>query len=152
MIYVECKSDFALVKSITGIPRREITHEGGKPRVCQRLERQENCKGLVDEDPSRAQPRYIRKLRLANDLFQYELRELCDESRNNRLIILCPKLEDWILKAAKEADLRMKKYGLPDTPRELHQVINLDPRKLERLLPDLKNLERVKTLRKLLGS
>ena len=89
---------------------------------------------------------------LENDLFQDELRVLYDESRNNRLIILCPKLEDWILKAAKEADLNMEKYSLPTTPEKLHREVNLDPRKLERLLTDLKNCERFKTLGKLLGS
>ena len=153
MIYLECKPDFALVKSITRVPKREIIHERkGKSGVCKRLEGQRNCKGLVDEDPLSTQPPYIKKVRLENDLFQYELKVFYDESNGNRLFVLCPKLEDWILKAAKEAHLGMKKYGLPDTQEKFHKVINLDPSKLERLLTDLKDCERFKILRKLLGS
>lgn len=154
MIYVECKPDFALVKSITKIPKREIIHETNKPEVCKRLERQRNCEGLVDEDPSSTQPPYIGKLRLENNLPQDELKVLYDESRDNRLIVLCPRLEEWILKAAREANLNMEKYPLPNTPEKLHRVINLNLDRFERLLKDLKDHDskRLKSLRKFLES
>ena len=152
MIYVECKPDFALVKLVTKIPGREIVHEKNKPEVCKRLERQRNCKGLVDEDPLSTPPPYMKKVKTENDLFQYELKVLYDGARNNRLVILCPKLEDWILRAAKEAKLNMEKYSPPDTPEKLHQEINLDLSKFEKLLTHLKNSERLKTLKKLLES
>jgi len=110
MIYVECKPDFALVKSITRIPIREVIHERkGKPGVCERLQRQRNCKGLVDEDPLSMQPRYMKKVRLGNDLFQQELKVFHDESNGNSLFVLCPRLEEWLLKATKEAHLDIKK-------------------------------------------
>lgn len=152
MIYVECKPDFTLVNCITGIPRREIIHQRGKSRVCRKLEGQKNCRGLVDEDPSSPQPAYMKKVRLESDLFQHGLKVFHDESNRNHLFILCPKLEDWILKAAEEAHLSMKKYGLPDDSEKLRRVINLDPSKFEKLLTDLKSSERLKTLGKLLES
>ncbi len=153
MIYVECKPDFTLVKSLTKIPKKEIIHEmKGKSEVCKKLERQRNCKGLVDEDPLSTQPSYIKKVKLENELFQYELKVFRDESNENRLIVLCPRLEEWILKAAQEADLNVERYHLPNIPGKLHRVINLDLSKFERLLKDLKDSERLKTLRKLLES
>ena len=151
MIYVECKPDFTLVKSLTKIPKREIVHEiKGKPEVCKRLERQRTCKGLVDEDPLSTQPPYMKKVRLEKDLFQHELKVFYDESNSNYLFLLCPRLEEWILKAAKEAELNMKKYFLPTTPEKLHREINLNLSKFERLLEDLKDSKRLKTLRELL--
>jgi hypothetical protein len=150
MIYVECKSDLALVKSVTKILKREIVHEKNKPEVCKRLEKQRNCKGLVDEDPWSTQPRYMKKVSLEDDLFQYELKVFHDESNGNDFFVLCPRLEDWILKAAKQAGLNVQKYGLPNIPERLHRVINLDLDKFERLLADLKDSKRLKTLKGLL--
>jgi hypothetical protein len=152
VIYVECKPDFALVKSVTKIPKREIAHEKNKPEVCKRLKKQRNCKGLVDEDPLSSQPPYMGEIKLEDDLFRAELKIFHDESNENYLFVLCPRLEDWILEAAKEAHLGMKKYGLPDTPEKLHREINLDLSKFENLLTDLKNSQRLKALRKLLES
>lgn len=152
MIYVECKPDFALVKSITSIPKGEIIHQKGKSRVCQKLEKDKNCKGLLDEDPLSTQPPYMREVKLEGDLFQAELKVFHDESNGNYLFVLCPRLEDWILEATKEAHLSMKKYGLPNTSEKLHRVINIDLSKFEKLLTDLKDSQRLKTLRKLLES
>ena len=152
MIYVECKADLALVKSITSIPKKEIIHRNGKSGVCQKLKENKNCKGMVDEDPGRTQPPYMRKLRLENELAQDELKVFHDESNRNRIFILCPALEEWILKAAKEADLDIERYSLPSTSKKLHRVINLDLSKFERLLEVLKDKapERLKALKKLL--
>lgn len=154
MIYVECKAEQALVRCITNITRREIVHEPGKSRVCKRLAEQGNCKGLVDEDPYSAQPHYMKKLRLETDLAQEELKVFYDESNGNHLFVLCPRLEQWVLKAAREANLNMEKYRLPNTPEKLHRVINLNLDRFERLLEDLKDKDskRLKSLRKFLES
>lgn len=154
MIYVECKPDFALVKFITRIAKREIVHELNKPEICKRLAKHSNCKGLVDEDPGSEQPQYIKNLKVVNDLYQEGLRVLYDEPRNNHIIVLCSILEDWILKAARETNLNMDKYPLPNTPAKLHKVINLNLDKFERLLEDLreKDSERLKALGRILGS
>jgi len=150
MIYVECKPDRALVESITNIPKRGIIHESGKSRVCGKLAKQRNCKGLADEDPLSIQHPYMKKLRLEDDLSQQGIKIFHDETNMNSLFVLCPRLEDWILKAAEESKLNMGKYSLPSTPIKLHRVINLDLDKFERLLTDLRDSERLKTLRKLL--
>lgn len=150
MIYVECKPDFALVKSITNISKRKIVHEGGKSEICRRLERQKNCRGLVDEDPWSIQPPYVKKTKLEDDLSKHEIKILHDNSNNNYLVVLCPRLEDWLLKAAEESKIDVKKYNLPNDAEKLHGEINIDLDKFRRLVNDLKDCDRLKTLKKLL--
>jgi len=151
MIYIECKADRVLASSITSIPKRDFIHAGNKSGVCKRLERHRNCKGLVDEDPWSTDPPYMKKLKREN-LSQHELQILHDNSNDNRLIVLCPRLEEWILKTAKEAGLDVKKYHLPDDATKLHREINITLGKFERLIGELKNKnpERLKILERLL--
>ena len=139
MIYVECKPDGALVRSVTGLAIRDVIHENGKYAVCKRISDREDCKGMVDEDPTSRQAAYLTRITLSQDLPQYGLKVFTDTPKNNRIVVLCPKLEDWILKAAGEIGLNVedRKYNLPNHPRRLHQVINADARKIERLLEDL---------------
>jgi len=137
MIYTECKPDSTLVK-ILGNPKKQIIHLGGKPEVCKQLAKRENRRGLVDDDPFSIQPPYLKKLRVMEDLSHYGLKILNDTSKNNVLIILCPRLEEWVLEAAKEAGIDIKRYNLPDDGEQFHKVINIDLRKFEKLVNDLK--------------
>jgi hypothetical protein len=135
--YTECKPDSALVRTL-GIPKKEIIHLAGKPNVCKRLENRENCRGLIDEDPFSVQPPYLKKLQVKEDLSGYGLKILDDNYHNNDLIILCPRLEEWVLKAVKEAKIDIKKYNLPDDGERLHKKINISIDKFEKLIKDLK--------------
>ena len=135
MIYLECNPDKALVMAM-GIHKKEIYHSGNKGNVCKNLAKNSNSKGLVDEDPFSTQPSYIGKLELI--LHEHDIKLLYDEKAQNQLIILCPKLEDWILKAAKEAKVNVEDYSLPDDAYELHEIINIKPEKFLRLIEDLK--------------
>ena len=152
MIYVECKPDLTLVKTLTGITRREITHElKGKGEICNRLKKTTKCKGLIDEDPSSGQPRYVREARLENDLTEHDIRVLRHDQTDNRLIVICPRLEEWVLAAARQAGVNVSKYNLPTNAVKLHSEINIVLDKFEKLLVDLKDLSsRLKTLQGLL--
>ena len=151
MIYVECKPDFVLVKSITNISKREIVHEGGKGKVCKKLEKSQNSKGLVDEDPDRPQPKYVEKMKVKENLSAHGIMVLYDNSNNNYLFVLYPRLEEWILKATKEAKIDIKKYGLRNNEKDLHKYINLRIDKFEKLIKDLKEKSKMlKTLAKLI--
>lgn|SRR3990167_2412955 len=151
MIYIECKADRVLASSITNIPGREIIHAGNKSGVCKKLEKNRNCKGLVDEDPWSTDPSYMKKLKREN-LSNHELQILRDNSSDNCLIVLCPRLEEWILRTVKEAGIDAKKYNLPDDATKLHREINLTLGKFERLIDELKNKnpERLRILKRLL--
>jgi len=137
MIYTECKPDSTLVKML-GIPKKQIIHQQGKPEVCKQLEKREKWKGLIDEDPSGVQPPYLKKLQEKKNLSNYGFKILNDNSKNNDLIVLCPRLEEWVIKATEEAGIDIKRYNLPDDGEQLHKEINIDLSKFERLVKDLK--------------
>ena len=105
MIYLECNSDRALVSAL-GIPKREMIHAHSKGNLCNRLAKSRDCIGLVDEDPESRQPTYIGKLHTQGRWDDVVL--LHDKLSNNNLVMLCPRLEEWVLKAAKEAGVAAK--------------------------------------------
>ena len=138
MIYVECKPDELLVRQVTDLPRRQVVHEAkGKGGVCNRLMRNEGLMAMVDEDPGKTQPTYMAQLSLSRESAGMGLKLYVDRSRNNRAVVLCPDLEWWLLRAVSDMGFDIKTYGLPDSANELHRVINLDERKIQRLLTDL---------------
>ena len=146
MIYTECKPDTTLVKNL-GIRRGQIFHQGGKSKVCKQVEKHVNCKGLVDEDPFSNQPPYLKKLQVKDNLPDYGFKILHDNSNNNDLLVLCPRLEEWILEAAKQARVDIKKYNLPNNAKELHEAIETGNNKFEKLIRNLKGKsERIKAL------
>ena len=138
MIYVECRPDELLVRQVTGLPRRQVVHEAkGKGEVCNRLMKNRDLVAMVDEDPGATQPRYMTRLSLGRERAELGLKLYLDRSLNNRIVVLCPKLEEWLLRAAGDSGLSMNTYGLPDRANPLHSEINLDERKIQRLLADL---------------
>lgn len=126
MIFVECNADDTLVKCLTNTPKANIIHDfTGKPGVCTQLMRNwTDSKGLIDEDPRAGQPPYVKKARPHGKTIQYDIKYLRDASRNNYLIVLCPKLEDWILKSAEIADIDVTRHSLPNDANALHRVID----------------------------
>lgn len=152
MIYIECKPDKMLAKSL-GFSKKDIIHSGGISEVCKRLTMQKNCIGLIDEDPDSNQPPYLKRLHVQDNLLKYDIKILNDNSNNNLVIRLCPRLEEWILKAASDARINPKNYSLPDDGNELHKFINSNVKKFEKFLDELnENSVRLKTLKDLLRS
>ena len=138
MIYVECKPDGVLARRVTDPPRRQVIHEAkGKGGVCNRLIKSRNTTGMVDEDPGKTQPSYMSQLSLSRESVGMGLKLYVDRNRHNQVVVLCPDLEEWLLRAASDMGLAMQNYGLPNRANELHRVINLDERKIESLLTDL---------------
>ena len=138
MIFVECNPDRLLVSRLTGLPRREIVHElKGKYEICKRLSAELGRSALLDEDPTAEQPRYLRAVPVVGELDNVALRVLNDEQRGNRVVILRPRLEEWILGAAREGRLDVSIYKLPTTANQLHKVINVNIGNFERLVDAL---------------
>ncbi len=151
MLYVECKPDITLVKFITDLPRREIIHDfRGKGWICNRLRILRNTDGMLDEDPWAIQPPYINSLKLRHDFPEHGIRVFHDVYQHNHVIMLRPRLEEWILKAAWDAHIEPRYYELPDHGVQLHKEINLRLNHFEDLLADLRHTQRLKLLKRLL--
>jgi len=152
MYLVECKPDEILIKVLTNTSRKQIQHAGNKSELLKKLtEHFTNSKGMVDEDPLSHQPRHLQMFKEKQKLAIYDLKILHQKSGNNILIMLCPRLEDWILKAAYEANVNFAKYGLPNNPEKLHEQINIKTDKFQKLVDDIgTKSERLKKLKQYL--
>lgn len=136
MPVAECKPDVAFLASIL---RRRVEHAAGKSRVIRKLMRNyENSIGMVDEDPDSIQPPDMQRFREIESSQRGQFKILHHNPRNNRLIVLCPKLEEWIIEAAREANIDLDSFRLPDNPDELHEIINLRTERFQKLIEELR--------------
>lgn len=148
MIFLECNADKTLLTSL-GIQSQEICHVFSKGNVCNRLRKTKNCLGLVDEDPGSGQPQYMGTLTLVSHNNAVKL--LSEENNQNKLVVLCPRLEDWIVEAAKQAEVDLASYHLPENGNGLHKVVNTRLDEFERLIKDMKEAsQRLKHLMSLI--
>ena len=140
MLYVEGRADRILARKL-GVPRREIGDGEDKGGVLRRLLQQRDCTGLVDEDPRSPQPSLLNRMAeiTPGDMRPLGLRVFRHGDRGNTLIVLCPKLEDWLIEAVEDVGLRLddRQYGLPTNANRLRDELKLHPEKLDRLLDDL---------------
>lgn len=152
MIVVECKPDVALCEKL-GFPPKSIQHRAvfGKGEVLKRMEESQGVRLVLDEDPLQGQPPSLRGLPV-EDLPQYHLKVA--RKGQNKVIIFCPRLEEWLLWLARQADVDPAQHGLPTEAKGLHKVINKRLDNLEKFLKDLltkqKSREILQVLRTLL--
>ena len=59
------------------------------------------------------------------------------QSNNNLLIVLCPDLENWILKAAKSSKVDVSTFNLPKKASTMHNTINTRLPNFEKLIQAL---------------
>lgn len=139
MYLVECKPDEVLVKTLTLASRKNIRHAGNKTELLKKLtEHYCDTIGIIDEDPESIQPPHLQKFKEKQDLTSYNFKILHQKSKNNTLIMLRPRLEEWILAAAKEANVDLEKYKMSNDPIELHKQINIQIDKFQKLVNNLK--------------
>ncbi len=136
-LFLECKPDEILAR-VAGVPRRAIVHSHGKGKVSKYLAKNSGVSGLVDEDPGSPEPTTLSKFVVISDT--HDVRLKTDEAVNNRLVILCPRFEDWVIKTARATNVKMEKFGLSENPREFHAEVNQRLPGLERLLQELMGL------------
>jgi len=120
MLYVECFADEKLVHSL-GVRRRHVRHAKCKGEVLNKLRQQPAGIGLVDQDPHAAQPSELknyREIKRGGGLILLEHRD----GSNRRVIILCPRLEEWLYQRAATRGINPQKYGLPGSAQELKKI------------------------------
>jgi hypothetical protein len=122
-VNLECTPDEMLVKCL-GVVRKNIEHHNDKGKVCNHLQKN-GISGeiaLIDEDPGSGQPKYLRE-KIISIGEAHGLKIFTDSTRNHLIIVVCPRLEGWVLQAAKQSEIKPKDFGLPDDDDELHGVI-----------------------------
>jgi hypothetical protein len=136
LLYLECYPDETLVK-VLGRTRRQFEHAGDIGGVCRLLGKHTDRLGLVDEDPGKAHPTYLKNLKLVGE--EHKIKLLTDPQRDNRVLVVCPRLEEWVVGMVHQNGLQLKRdFGIPaGTGPELHKVINQHLPKFERVIERL---------------
>jgi hypothetical protein len=141
MIYVECKPDVYLVYVLIKRPSDEVEHCGGRSKVLEKLEHGKQDIGIVDEDPNALQDPRIKNFDKV-DNFDFikskYLLALYEDRNKNKLIRICPQLEDWIFRISKEEkDINLKDLGFSDNLYRFRNEAKLNPGKFQQLLQQL---------------
>ncbi len=123
MIYLECFADEALVKSF-GATSKMIKHAFSKGEVCNMLDKTTGAIGIVDEDPQSGKPSYEKEMR--NHKIHEDAKVIICEHRGsgNKLILIRPRLEEFIIRISKEHRVDMESYKLSSDPDKLHDELS----------------------------
>jgi len=136
-VLVECYPD-EMVLRVLGVPAKQLRHERCKGEVVKRVLKFDCATGLIDEDPSSAQPRDLSHYKQVHDAAGLRLLARRDDE-NKRLIIVCPLLEDWLIHRAESSGVKPEQYGLPSDPKRLHAIPRYEQKEgFHRLLVELK--------------
>lgn len=122
-IVLECKPDETLMKAL-GFPIKSITHQPSRGEVINYLKKNpKTIVGVVDEDPHAARPTYFAQFsRETTEKYGIESYQI--GKFRTRLILIKPRLEEWILQCAEKSGIDPTQHSMPITGRELHKVIN----------------------------
>jgi hypothetical protein len=144
-LFVECYSDEALAYAL-GVSKPDIEHAGNKAGVCAQVSRRTGTTGMMDEDPDTAPMPYMKTL--AEEHAAHHIRVLYDSRRENRLIVICPRLEEWLVQSAKAGGLKMTAFGFEsDNGRNLHGEIKDRLPNVQRLVEALLSARNPRILR-----
>ena len=147
-VLVECNADEVVLRNL-GVSKKQLFHFGGKDKLITRLRNLPGAIGVVDEDPTSFQ-----HPDLMASYHQVESAEglcllTCQGSGGQRLVIVCPKLEDWLIGRAKSSGIRPEDYGLPSDPDRLHSIPRYEQKEgFHRFIQELKQDKGMRLLRR----
>jgi hypothetical protein len=137
MLYVECYADEALAKAL-GVPSRSIRHVHGKGNIENRLRRLDVGTGLMDEDIAGFQPRDYRRTDNVGNLVLLTHAT----ASTKRIVLIRPRLEEWLVARATAHNFNLSEFGLPDSPDRLHSIPRYDRKpKFPEFLQRLKQVD-----------
>lgn len=141
-VLVECNADEIVLRSL-GVTRKQLFHFGGKDKLITHLKNLSGAVGVVDEDPQSIQHPDLKA--------SYQMLESAEGLKlltrqgkgGQKLVIVCPKLEDWLLDRAKSSGIQPEDYGLPNNPDRLHSIPRYEKKEgFQRFLAKLKEKDK----------
>ncbi len=130
-LILECKPDETLAVAL-GVARHSIVHSHGKGKVSKSLKKSSGATGMVDEDFGSAEPATLSKF--VEMSANHDVKLKVDKFQSNRLVVICPRLEPWLIKTAKAAGVKMEEFSLSENVQILDSMINHRLSNVERLL------------------
>jgi hypothetical protein len=131
--YVECNPDEVLLRYL-GV-QGNVTHCNGSGNIFNKLRKFKNRFALIDEDPNSVPHPYFSELLLVHEAKSIKL--YTDKTRGHRILVLCPRFEEWLIQTAKEKKVKLPDFNLPDNPHYLHSAINSRLKNLQSLLTEI---------------
>jgi hypothetical protein len=136
-VLVECNADEAVLRAL-GIHRKQLLHFGGKYELVKKLKDRAHDFGMIDEDPGKVQPRDIGSYCQTDSAEGLHLL-IRQGSGGQKLVMIRPKLEDWLIRRAKSSGIRPQAYSLPGDPDKLHSIPRYERKEgFRRFLAELK--------------
>jgi len=139
-IFVECNVDGEVIKFVLrkiGISESFVEHERGKNRVVKKTINSPRSIGLIDEDPWAIMPKEMKELKEeSKDSSLYRILQIAVyySEKHSRIIMLKPRIEEWLIRLCKLSKIDYTKYGLPSDISILKKVINVKLRAIQKLL------------------
>ena len=135
MIFYECFADKTFLECF-GLTAKSLVggHSFGRSRVSAKLRKSERSVGVIDEDPGASMDNYLKHLLLLPAIYKDDFLICIDDRKlTNRLIVLKPNLEALIVRIARDLRIDLtKQYNLPNTMRDLHEVLRIENNHPER--------------------
>lgn len=119
MIALECFPDEVLVRTL-GIPATRIIHAMGKGNVINKVTAGKAVVGLIDEDPNSPQPNDLKQFSVTESAGAL-IRRTCPNLPHKSVVVIRPRLEEWLYGRARACDIKPRDLGLTESPRELKQ-------------------------------
>ena len=124
MIIIECNNDKQLMFRL-GFTKTNIVHAGSKGIVLERLNGETKpAIGIVDEDDVKKLQRLLKDNDIDLVIKKGKKNSIALTAKRNdktkSLIVISPRLEEWIYKVAKRNGINPTKYDLPEDPDMLH--------------------------------
>ena len=124
MVVIGCYLDEYVIRSL-GFPKRSYKHESGKGKVLEQVRKRPNAIGMVDEDPSSNQPRDMENyVETASGPGLKLLTRKKDDGK--RIIVIRPRLEEWILLRANQHRISPKDHGLPTDAHGWKSILHIE--------------------------
>lgn len=122
MIYLEGFNDEAVVRAL-GFSKSQWLHELAKSRVAHALEisRKASDIALVDQDPNKPCPSYLREFKAAESRPDLGLCLYQHPQSGKRFIEIQPDLEPWLYAQAQKIGVSPVTHHLPKRHDDLHK-------------------------------
>jgi hypothetical protein len=134
-IALECKPDEVLAKAL-GYSRKRIVHQPSNSEVINYLRKNPGGIGLIDEDRGSIKPPYFHKFQRETQE-KFGIESFSIPTLNTRLVVIKPRLEEWILQCASSSEIKPHEYSFPDSGHALHKIINPRLGQLEKMIKAL---------------
>lgn len=137
MFIVECYADELLI-TMLGVAKKDLRHEANKSEVLKALTNKKEqilnrmkskqkkgynrFVGIIDEDPETNQPNILKSFKEKESFGSIKVLE---NSSGEKVIIISPRLEDWLISRAEFNKLNLNKHKIPKTGKELHKTDSL---------------------------